>query len=126
MIGPFLNVASISLRGSKVLKQVALAHKREVGQSTKSNTRMTRIEKNHLCSIKHVSVINTILASILLSNINGDLWVKPGAATPTRKLDKLCSPFTKHLAFEETFDLQSNLGLARMSLSDLTVSAWCN
>ena len=88
VIGPFLNVASISLRGSKVLKQVALAHKREVGQSTKSNTRMTRIEKNHLCSIKHVSVINTILASILLSNINGDLWVKPGA-TNGLKLDNL-------------------------------------
>ena len=34
-------------------------------------------------------MINIILASILLSNINGDLWVKPGAATPTRKLDKL-------------------------------------
>jgi len=91
VIGPCLNVASISLRGSKVLKQVALAHKREVGQSTKSNTRMTRIEKNHFCSIKHVSVINTILASILLFNINGDLWVKPvkPGATNGLKLDNL-------------------------------------
>ena len=52
---------------------------------------MTRIEKNHFCSIKHVSVINTILASILLFNINGDLWVKPvkPGATNGLKLDNL-------------------------------------
>ena len=40
---PFPECCSISLRGSKVLKQVALAHKREVGQSTKLNTRMSNM-----------------------------------------------------------------------------------
>lgn len=59
-------------------------------------------------------------------NLTGWTWMNCiSLQIPTRKLDKLCSPFTKHLALEETFDLRSNLSLARMALSDLAVSAWC-